>query len=48
MQTDKTAYILAIDLGTSGPKVGLVSIQGIVLDNEFEPTGFDLLPGGGA
>ena len=48
MQANKTAYILAIDLGTSGPKVGLVSVQGKVIDNEFEPTELFLLPDGGA
>ncbi len=41
-------YILAIDLGTSGPKVGLVSAGGEVLGSEWEPTRFYLLPGGGA
>lgn len=29
-------YILAIDLGTSGPKVALVSIQGEMIASEFE------------
>jgi len=48
MPAGENRYILAIDLGTSGPKVGLVSVQGKVLDNEFEPTEFKLLPGGGA
>ncbi|MBI4763656.1 MAG: FGGY-family carbohydrate kinase [Deltaproteobacteria bacterium] len=41
-------YILAIDLGTSGPKTALVSIYGEVLDSEFEGTPVILLPGGGA
>lgn len=40
--------ILAIDLGTSGPKVGLVSTSGRVLAHEFEPVQLLLLPGGGA
>ena len=31
-------YILAIDLGTSGPKVALVSVLGDVIDHEFEKT----------
>ncbi len=48
MLAGKNLYILAIDLGTSGPKVGLVSIQGKVIDNEFEPTELMLLSGGGA
>jgi len=41
-------FILAIDLGTSGPKAGLVSVKGEVLGSEWEPTRFYLLPGGGA
>ena len=44
--TDK--YILAIDLGTSGPKVGVFSSQGQVVGYEFEPTRVMLLPNGGA
>jgi xylulokinase len=40
--------ILAIDLGTSGPKVGLVSPQGEVLDCAIAPTRIHVLPGGGA
>jgi len=40
--------VLAVDLGTSGPKVGLVSGVGQVLDCEFEPTPLLLLPGGDA
>ncbi len=40
--------ILAIDLGTSGPKVALVATDGTVLGHEFEPTELLLLPGGGA
>lgn len=41
-------YILAIDLGTSGPKVALVTTTGDVVAHEFEKTGVILLPGGGA
>ena len=41
-------FILAIDLGTSGPKVALFSTQGELFDSEFEPTGLQLLPDGGA
>ena len=44
--TDK--YILAIDLGTSGPKVGVFSAQCQVIGYEFEPTRVTLLPNGGA
>jgi xylulokinase len=39
---------LAIDLGTSGPKVALVSVKGRVLACEIEKTPMVLLPGGGA
>jgi len=39
---------LAIDLGTSGPKVALVSVQGQVIACEIEKTPVELLPGGGA
>jgi len=48
MPTSDTKYILAIDLGTSGPKSALVSTHGDVLDHEFEDTDVILLPGGGA
>jgi len=44
--TDK--YILAIDLGTTGPKVGVFSTRGQVIGYEFEPTPVTLLPNGGA
>jgi xylulokinase len=40
--------VLAIDLGTSGPKVGLVARDGAVGAVEFEPVPLQLLPGGGA
>lgn len=40
--------ILAIDLGTSGPKVALISIQGELIGSEFEETKLILLPEGGA
>ena len=39
---------LAIDLGTSGPKVALVSVKGEVVACEIEKTPLMLLPGGGA
>jgi len=45
MPTDK--YILAIDLGSSGPKVALVSTQGEIIASEFEPVETLFLPGGG-
>ncbi|MGA7192276.1 MAG: FGGY-family carbohydrate kinase [Anaerolineales bacterium] len=41
-------YILCIDLGTSGPKVSLVNMQGEVLMHEFESTPISFLPNGGA
>jgi xylulokinase len=40
--------VLAIDLGTGGPKAALVARDGTVTDSEFEPTGILTLPGGGA
>lgn len=40
--------VLAVDLGTSGAKVGLVSVAGHVMDWEFEPTQLYILPEGGA
>jgi xylulokinase len=48
MSTSDTKYILAIDLGTSGPKSALVSTHGDVIDHEFEDTDVILLPDGGA
>ncbi|HET7143316.1 MAG TPA: FGGY-family carbohydrate kinase, partial [Anaerolineales bacterium] len=44
--TDK--FILAIDLGTSGPKVAIFSTQGELIGSEFEETPVLLPPGGGA
>lgn len=41
-------WALAIDLGTGGPKVGLVSNTGRILGGEFEPVPLHLLPDGGA
>ncbi|MDJ0792082.1 MAG: FGGY-family carbohydrate kinase [Acidimicrobiia bacterium] len=43
-----TDYVLAIDLGTSGPKVALVSSRGEVVSPHFEPVGLHLSPDGGA
>lgn len=48
MSVDREKHILAIDLGTSGPKVALVSTDGQIVDDDFEPTPLSLLPGGGA
>ena len=41
-------YILAIDLGTSGPKAALVTTRGEVVDYEFQEVELVLSPGGGA
>lgn len=48
MNTRKEHYILAIDLGTSGPKSAIVSTSGNVVDVAFEQTPVQLLPHGGA
>jgi xylulokinase len=48
MVAERVPYILAIDLGTSGAKVALVSIHGEVVGWEFEPVQLFLLPNGGA
>src|SRR5262249_42849081 len=39
---------LAVDLGTGGPKVGLVRLRGEVLWHEHQPVETRWLPGGGA
>jgi xylulokinase len=41
-------YILAIDLGTSGPKSALVSTRGELIDYEFESIDLLILENGGA
>lgn len=41
-------YILAIDLGTSGPKVALFSLPGELIGSEFQENRVSLLPDGGA
>jgi len=46
MSTQK--YILTIDLGTSGPKVALFSLQGELIGSEFQENRVSLLPDGGA
>ena len=45
---NKNKYILAVDLGTSGPKTALVSVYGEVIGSEFKDTPVILFPGGGA
>ena len=42
-----TECVLAIDLGTSGPKVALVAESGAVVDSEYEPTRLILTDDGG-
>ncbi len=44
----ENTYILAIDLGTSGPKVAIATALGEILGYEFERNDLILLPGGGA
>lgn len=48
MQASASPYILAIDLGTSGPKVALVSALGQMVASEKETTELLLRPNGGA
>jgi xylulokinase len=48
LKTASDKYILAIDLGTSGPKSALVSTRGEVIDYEFESVDLLILPNGGA
>ncbi|MCA9949306.1 MAG: FGGY-family carbohydrate kinase [Anaerolineales bacterium] len=43
-----TKFILAIDLGTSGPKVVLISTEGDIVAQTYAHTELILLPGGGA
>lgn len=45
---DHPQYILAIDLGTSGPKVALATTRAEIVAWERESTPLSLLPGGGA
>jgi len=46
--TDSRQYVLAIDLGTGGPKVGLVDDTGRVVVSAFERNTITFLPDGGA
>ena len=41
-------FVLAVDLGTGGPKVALVAPSGRIAASAFEPVPLRLLPGGGA
>ncbi len=42
------AYVLAVDLGTGGPKVGVVSATGRIVGHAAAPVALHLLDGGGA
>jgi len=46
--SEDRAYVLSIDLGTSGAKTALVSIYGHVAGFEYEPVPLHLIDGGGA
>ncbi len=48
MTAESTKHVLAVDLGTGGPKVALVSTDGEIIGHEFEKTELLLFPGGGA
>lgn len=53
MSVDRTGdgaagHVLAIDLGTGGPKVAVVSTTGRIVAHGFEPVALHLLEGGGA
>src|SRR3954465_105644 len=39
-----TDHVLTIDLGTSGPKVALFTIDGAFVDGDFTPVELQLLP----
>jgi xylulokinase len=41
-------YVLAVDLGTGGPKVAVVGTTGRIVASAFEPVPLYLLEGGGA
>jgi xylulokinase len=43
-----TGYVLAIDLGTGGPKVAVVSTGGRIISHAMEAVALHLLDGGGA
>ncbi len=45
--TTSGPYVLAVDLGTGGPKVALVSTQGVVVGHTYETNDLILLPDGG-
>jgi xylulokinase len=46
--SSEEVFVLAVDLGTGGPKVALVSPSGRIAASASEPVELHLLPGGGA
>ena len=46
-ESSTTGYVLAVDLGTGGPKVALVSLDGDIIGHEYETNDLILLPDGG-
>jgi xylulokinase len=44
----ESTYVLAVDLGTGGPKAALLSRRGRVVAHSFEPVSIDLTDDGGA
>ncbi len=42
-----TEHVLTIDLGTSGPKVALFTLDGSFVDGDFTPVALNVLPDGG-
>ncbi|MEM7183797.1 MAG: FGGY-family carbohydrate kinase, partial [Spirochaetota bacterium] len=48
VRVGENQYVLAVDLGTSGPKCALVAMDGSVLVDAFAEVPLNLLPDGGA
>lgn len=48
MSATADKFVLAIDLGTGGPKVALVSMRGEIVGHETEDLALTMLPDGGA
>ncbi len=42
-----TDHVLTVDLGTSGPKVALFTLDGSFVDGDFTPVALNILPDGG-
>jgi xylulokinase len=47
-RSPEETYVLAVDLGTGGPKVAVLSGRGRILTHAFEAVGIDLTEDGGA